>query len=38
MTTLTLDTDKTELIALVRAAQRGDRQALATCSSASSGT
>ena len=27
MTTLTLDTDNTDLIGLVRAAQRGDRQA-----------
>jgi len=30
MTTLTLDTDKTELIALVRAAQRGERAAFGT--------
>src|SRR6187551_641119 len=30
MTTFTLDTDKTELIRLVRAAQRGDRQAFGT--------
>ena len=30
MTTITLDTDKTELIRLVRAAQRGDRQAFGT--------
>src|SRR5688500_17458853 len=30
MTTITLNTDKTELIALVRAAQRGNRQAFGT--------